>query len=74
MTPLRLQRESLWLQKGIHIKSGGNVKEVEEVKLLHLWVGDKGLKIYNTTFPDLKQPLDVNWNWCGFSVGNFGLT
>ena len=60
MTPLRLQRESLWLQKGIHIKSGGKVKEVEEVKLLRLWVGDKGLKIYNTTFPDLMQPLEVN--------------
>ena len=60
MTPLRLQGESLRLQKGIHIKSGGKVKEAEEVKLLHLLVGDKGLKIYTTTFPDLKQPLDVN--------------
>ena len=72
MTPLSLQRESLL--KGVQIRSGGKVKEAEEVWLLHLWVGDKGFKIYNTTFPDLKQPLDVNCNGCGLPVGSFGLT
>ena len=50
MTPLRLQRELLWLQKGIQIKSGGKVKEAEEVKLLHLWLGYKGLKFTTPRF------------------------